>query len=789
MSTSLHAAHHPPRFSPRIRALVALALLSALIAAPALSAPATTQLEGALLAGSGPVADGAYKLTVAIYPSEKAQSAVWSEGPLDVQVQGGRFSLALGSKTPLDPATLAGLASPYVGVTVGTDPELPRQPLHAAPYAVVAGGLSCTGCISGAQLAVNYAGAATKGGPALDLSCTGCVSVAELQFDADLDFGGNSVKAKNATFSGDVVAKSVSAAAFVGDGSKLTGVGVPAGTCAKGTVVTGIASDGKIVCSSVAAALPSDGLDEISGGMVSTEFSETAAFTTATAIPDNTGAAAAANLEVPAWGVTKAVEITVKAENTDLSTVAIVLLPPDDKKVGLVLCDPCGNKDEKALDKTWSAVVAPKTGDLGAFLGKSLAGTWTLKVTDSSFCIKQAAGNATLCDLSGKTDGNLLSFSIVADVVSSQKVAVGGDLLAKGAVKVGNTTAPCTAALAGALRWTGKDLQVCTGKAWRRVDNAPPTLTSLDPPGGSYKGGTVVTLHGTDFTDNMEVRFGSVASSKVTFVSPEKVTAVAPAVSAPAVVDVTVSLGAGEDSTLAAAYSYEHEGLVAWFDAAQTASWPGNGTQWKDLSGNATHASMINGLVGGSRGNRPAMIFNGSGAAAQFANKNLGKQQFTAVYWVWSEVPAGNANQGGLYVNRDSTEPNSSDWVWFGKWDNDNWYFRVNNGQCCGDLPGSGTGGFTAKVPNGQWRMVHFAFGVGVSNGWKWGVDGANVATATLTARPNSQTSAVSTIGWGHSGSGSFWKGGISAVRFYDRLLSDAELAAEYARTKAAFGK
>ena len=778
-----------------------LALAVALLCLPTLAwaAPTTLHVEGVLLgAGGAPAVDGSYKLTIALHASASGAGApLFSEGPLDVTVAGGRFALVVGGTKALDPALLAA-GDRWIGVQVGGDPELPRQLLRAVPYAMVASSLACSGCVAGNALAdggiaaskvgFNYAGAATKGGAALDLSCSGCVSVGELAFDGDVDLGGNSLKAKNATLSGDVVAKTVTAVSFLGDGSKLTGVSMPAGSCASGEAVVGIASDGKLVCKSLAGSLPADGLDEVSGGMLTTEFKESAALTSAIAIPDNSGASASATLKLPDWGKAKSITVAVKLANTDLASVSAVLLPPDDKKVGYVLCDPCGSKDAKSLDTAWTATVKPKAGDLATWLGKSLAGDWTLLVTDTAFCVPQAPGNSTLCDLQAKTDGTLTGFSITADVVSAAKVGVGGDLLVKGGVQLGNSDAPCTAAIAGMLRWTGKDLQVCTGKAWRRVDNAPPTLLSLAPAAGPLAGGTVVTLKGKDFTDSMDVTFGGVAATSVTFVSTDTVTAVVPKGAAVGPVDVEVSLGAGESSKLAKAWFYELDGLVAAFDTANPASWGGSGTVWKDVSGKNTHATMVGGLVAGTRGGVPAMIFNGSGAGAQFANGNLGKKAFTAVMWVYAELPGSDQNMGGLYVNRDGTTANSADWVWFGRWSTDNWYFRVNNGACCNDLPGSGTGGFTAKVPNSQWKMVHFAFQTGVGNGWKWGVDGTNVAAATLSDRPNSQTSAVSTIGWGHEGSGAYWKGGIGSARFYDRLLSDAELAVLYAGTKAGYG-
>ena len=229
------------RTGPISALLVVLAssVAALLGATPALAAvPTSSLVEGTLLSTGGvAAADGDYNLTFALYPVATGGQAIWSEGPVTVAIKGGRFSWALGSKTPLDVAKLAAASEAWLGLQVGSDPELPRQRLHAAPYALAAAtasSLSCSGCLGGNQVAdgsvaaakvgFNYAGSTTKGGAALDLTCTGCVSVSELAFDGDVDLGANSLKAKNGTFTGDVTAKSVTAVGFVGDGSKLTGI-------------------------------------------------------------------------------------------------------------------------------------------------------------------------------------------------------------------------------------------------------------------------------------------------------------------------------------------------------------------------------------------------------------------------------------------------------------------------------------------------------------------------------------------------------------------------------------
>lgn len=443
-----------------------------LFAATSLAAvPPTAQIEGTLRgAGGVPVADGAYKVSVALYPDASGGVAVWSEGPLDVSVSGGTFAAVLGSKTPIDTAALAG-GSLWLGVKVAAEPELPRQPLRSAPYALrasVAEGIDCKGCVPSGAVGFGYAGAATKGGPSLDLVCTGCVEVAEMLFNGDVDLGGHSLKAGSGTFTGDIVAKSVTATAFAGDGSKLTGLKTPSGACAPGQAVVGIASDGKLICKSVAEALPADGLDEVSGGLLSTQFTDKVSATAGIAIPDNTGQSAFVNLKFPDLGTTQGLSVQVKLSNSDLSTVALTLLPPDNKKVGIVLCDPCGGKDAKALDTSFPDATPVKTGDLGAYIGKAITGEWTLVAVDSAFCVKQAPGNAAICDLDAKIDGAIAEFSVTAKTLSSKKVGASGLLQLLNAAKEPQACAP---SISGAVYYdtSALALRYCDGKAWRSL--------------------------------------------------------------------------------------------------------------------------------------------------------------------------------------------------------------------------------------------------------------------------------------------------------------------------------
>ena len=212
-------------------------------------------------------------------------------------------------------------------------------------------------------------------------------------------------------------------------------------SCAAGKVVVGINADGTLKCATTAASLPKDGLDEISNGVLKNQFVETFDMPSADkgkAIPDATGVDLVSTIKVPNIGTTENFfKVTVDLRNSDLSTLSIVLLPPNDKKTGITLCDPCGKKNEKVLKTAFPSPQAVKTGDLKQWVGKNPAGTWNLKVTDSQFCVPQL--DKINCDVTNVTDGVLNSWAISTQVLSNNKVQVTGDLIVTGKVILPNT--------------------------------------------------------------------------------------------------------------------------------------------------------------------------------------------------------------------------------------------------------------------------------------------------------------------------------------------------------------
>lgn len=151
-----------------IQGLFALFLLLFAAQAHAAVLPVTGALR--TVAG-GPVADGNYVVFVGLYDAKDAVKPAWSAAYKAVAVQQGLFALELGDPNvaALDDSLLTSGKLWWIGIAIASDPELSRVPLRPAAQAVFA---QLAGAVS-----FPYAGAKAMGGNALGLDCSGCVTV------------------------------------------------------------------------------------------------------------------------------------------------------------------------------------------------------------------------------------------------------------------------------------------------------------------------------------------------------------------------------------------------------------------------------------------------------------------------------------------------------------------------------------------------------------------------------------------------------------------------------------
>lgn len=293
------------RLSATILGFAVASLLA--IAEPA-AAPVRLAVQGLLTSSAGgPVADGVYGFALRLYDAPDAQVPVFEQKLLGVPVSGGAFAVTLGGDAPaevLDSGLFFSGQAQFFAVQVDAEPELPRQPLRAVPYAVVAQGakvaegLSCSGCVDAGMLAAGsvgsaqlqaaavnpshvaftYAASQTKGGAAdvalvaneagiaaqalkadaaaqaEELACTGCVTLNHLHPDVATGF----VSTKGGTVDGqlevtDVLAMPGGATATSAGvaGLKIAVLDVGAAACGasnKGQIALGSADSALYFC-------------------------------------------------------------------------------------------------------------------------------------------------------------------------------------------------------------------------------------------------------------------------------------------------------------------------------------------------------------------------------------------------------------------------------------------------------------------------------------------------------------------------------------------------------------
>ena len=475
------------RLTSHTSALTALATLicSTCLATSALAVPQTLILEGAMVAtGGGAAADGSYAMTFSLYAKPVAGTALWQEGPVTIDVKAGRFRSVLGALVKLPLAKISANPQLWIGVKIGGDPELPRTQVHATPFALYANSaaqLDCDGCVGSKQLAKDalaagsitpektsftYAGADKKGGPAtsaLDLACTGCVSTKELAFDDNIDLGSHGLTAAKLTAK-EIAATTVTATKFIGDGSALTGIVIPSGKCkTKGHVVSGINTDGSLLCTAALDpdALPGNGLDNISAGLLTNEFDYV--FTSPNVpvqIIDNYDKGRTDPLTVPNVGIALTLDVVVDIGNSNVAELTVNLFDP--KGVKYVLHEKSGSGT--ALKAAYPSARKPKTGDLGTWIGKNPKGLWQLQIIDHKSANKQY-------------DGAINSWSLKIRAQSNQKVEATKDLTVTGVLTAagglrfklaGKAPVTCDASTVGYAYYdtAEKALQFCNGTAW-----------------------------------------------------------------------------------------------------------------------------------------------------------------------------------------------------------------------------------------------------------------------------------------------------------------------------------
>lgn len=215
-------------------------------------------------------------------------------------------------------------------------------------------------------------------------------------------------------------------------------------------------------------------------------------------------------------------------------------------------------------------------------------------------------------------------------------------------------------------------------------------------------------------------------------------------------------------------------GLVLNLDAGNSASYPGTGTTWTDLSGNGNNGTLING-TGYSSINGGVMTFDG---VNDYVDTSLVTNQTAFTYCIWGKSStSGFSNR--IMGNADSTTGiYGTDIIWGAS--NLNMIYSVrrdSTGSSARDISTSNILNFS-----GNWHYIVLTYD---------NINGSKLYCDNILVGSNSTIGVTSnlTIRIGRDGNGTdAFNGSVGAVHVYNKSLNTTEIANNFNVTKTRFG-
>ena len=208
-------------------------------------------------------------------------------------------------------------------------------------------------------------------------------------------------------------------------------------------------------------------------------------------------------------------------------------------------------------------------------------------------------------------------------------------------------------------------------------------------------------------------------------------------------------------------------GLVLSLDAADKNSYPGSGTTWTDLSGNANNGTLTNGPTFSSA-NQGTIVFDGVDDYTSCGNaSNLQITVGTISAWVKTSSPG--SSYRGIIVKQNA-------WGLFVK---DSILIAYDWGNFADRTTG-------INIADGTWKNVAMTFTETIgtpSNNVTIYLNGSAVQIATV--KNFNQSVPVELAAGG--GGGQNLNGTISGAQIYNRALTASEIAQNYNATKSRF--
>jgi hypothetical protein len=222
------------------------------------------------------------------------------------------------------------------------------------------------------------------------------------------------------------------------------------------------------------------------------------------------------------------------------------------------------------------------------------------------------------------------------------------------------------------------------------------------------------------------------------------------------------------------------DGLALYLDAGNTASYPGSGTTWTDLSGNGRTGTLTN--MDGTNfnsANGGSLSFNGSDERVECTGSLTSLTAATFIVWIKRGSSIGDSARAGLLISRTPTATGmnfypfqiSGAYPFFlaYHWNDDGATYSWNSGLI---------------VPLDSWSMCAITVTSSLATGYLYQASG--LTTATNSTTHNSTT--MSDIEVGRDALGRYFTGDIAQALIYNRALSATEIQQNFNFSKPRFG-
>lgn len=224
-------------------------------------------------------------------------------------------------------------------------------------------------------------------------------------------------------------------------------------------------------------------------------------------------------------------------------------------------------------------------------------------------------------------------------------------------------------------------------------------------------------------------------------------------------------------------------GLVRYYNAGNTASYPGSGTTWTDLMGSGYNLSLVNGPTFTSNGAGSYITFDGSNDYADGNDTGLpsGTSAFTIGVWVY---PLTSADFKGIFYYGTSNFNQQIGWFQVGGQSPYNPTHIVNvYGPWLGTF--NGTNALTVNA----WNLLQLTFNGGsgsqpfayYTNGTKYQNGNTSVINTQLGGATRLQIAKA-------PDGGTEYNARYGAVFVYNVALSDSDITTNWNNTKARYG-